>query len=910
MPIRRSWTLGQLLALALALTTVAGRAAAAPTAKLEARHVELFKANCFACHCSEKQEGGVRLDDLPLEISSVAAAERWQKVLNVLNSGEMPPEDEPQPDPQVKLEFLADLSQQMVVARKALADQGGRITMRRLSRREYTNTIQDLLGVEPDVSLLPADGGAEGAVFDTVGSGLFMSGDQVEQYLAAGRRALEDHVVLRANTPGSNVPENRRQSPLTIRFEAEAHPFWNQTLAMQRWAAAIAAEAAKPEYDDLELAVKIREAIRGRQELPYGKELDKAWSSVPKLCSEWETLGKGPTAEEFGFKRPFRDEERYFYGWAKPWNDLLSLPATDRGIYLLLSHPYARVTVPAANPNGQKNAKFPSEPYTLAPGRYLLRIQAGATAVASRSRRFLQVGRTYRPSIDLADEETVLSTHDVVGTVDHPQCIDVPLWIAPGTSTPHLKFWFQERMHDARVPADWTHKADQRPAIWVDWYEFEGPLADPTVEDAVFANTAGLPETEHARAVVERFATRAFRGQSPSKPLLDGLLAVYDQSRRLGEDFETAILEPLSMVLAAPGFLYLAEPSTDTRPRPLTDLELASRLAYCIWAGPPDDALLAVAQAGRLKDRAELDRQVARLLADPRANRGVEGFLFQWLSLHRLDLFTFDWRRNPTFDVKTRAAARQEVYETYADMLRNGRPLGELLKSDSVVINGMLASHYGIDGVTGDGFRRVNLPAGSPRGGLLGMAAIMAMGSNGSVTSPVERGAWVLRKLLADPPPPAPPNVPQISPADMARLKPRERLLAHQQAPQCAACHRKIDPIGFGLENFDVTGVWREGDSLRPDDTRVPTWPIDASGGLHGGPSFRDYFELRDIIAGHERDFARSHTEALVQYALGRPVGFSDGDFVTGIVAEAAKRNFATDAFVHALVHSPQFQSK
>ena len=209
------------------------------------------------------------------------------------------------------------------------------------------------------------------------------------------------------------------------------------------------------------------------------------------------------------------------------------------------------------------------------------------------------------------------------------------------------------------------------------------------------------------------------------------------------------------------------------------------------------------------------------------------------------------------FDESTRSASGEEVYHSFVHLLRSSEQgrLGKLLKSDYIFINGLLATCYGIDGVAGDEFRKVKLPADSPRGGLLGMAAIHTMGSDGVVSSPVERGAWVLRHLLNDPPPPAPPNVPQISRLEGQILTTRERLLAHQEEAQCASCHRKIDPIGFGLENWGAAGKWRTEDSYRlrnkkgQPSGKAKTWTMDASGAFHKDPAFADYHELRDLIA-------------------------------------------------------------
>ena len=190
------------------------------------------------------------------------------------------------------------------------------------------------------------------------------------------------------------------------------------------------------------------------------------------------------------------------------------------------------------------------------------------------------------------------------------------------------------------------------------------------------------------------------------------------------------------------------------------------------------------------------------------------------------------------------------------------------------------------------------------------MAAILAMGSNGRDTSPVERGAWILRKLLHEPPPPAPPNVPQLNRLEDKLLSTRERLAAHQEQPQCAQCHRKIDPIGFGLENFDATGKWRTTETYEKRGVGRKTWPISPAGAFHKGSSFKDYFELRDQIAAHPEKFGRGFTEALVEYGLGRPFGFLDEPLATAILTEAQAKDYQMAAFLRALVRSETFQTK
>ena len=262
-------------------------------------------------------------------------------------------------------------------------------------------------------------------------------------------------------------------------------------------------------------------------------------------------------------------------------------------------------------------------------------------------------------------------------------------------------------------------------------------------------------------------------------------------------------------------------------------------------------------------------------------------------------------------------AAKDEVYETIEHLLRHKASLRDLLKADYAVVNSLLAGYYGIPGVHGDAFQKTALPKESPRGGLLGMAAVHLMGGNGERTSPVERGAWVLRKVLHDPPPPAPANVPAITRLAGKVLTTHERLLAHQEDPQCLSCHRKIDPIGLGLENFDAAGQWRTEDSYqaldargRPDPKLKKTWAIEASASFYKGPAFKDYFGMRDIVASKSGAFARGFSEALIEYALGRPLGFRDEPLIAEMLRRAGAQDLAMREFIHALVSSREFHTK
>ncbi|MCB1065394.1 MAG: DUF1592 domain-containing protein [Verrucomicrobiae bacterium] len=838
-------------------------AQATPEAILPEKHFSLLEKNCLDCHDAATEKGKVNLEDLPFEIATIEQAELWQKVLNSMNSGEMPPEDKPQPDGAVKADFLEDLSRTMVEARRILSDSGGKITMRRLNRREYKNTIRDLLGVEIDVRDLPSDVGA--GTFDTVGSSLFMSSDQIEQYLILGRKAIDEAFARQISSETNEVTQTWKQ-----RREVEEHA-----------------------------NAKVGGTYNG---------YFKGGNDAAKAMLETGKAQKGIADEQEA-----RFRIRAFAENGPSFRRYLEHPLTQTGAFLTIANVNKEeiIDLPPEQPSGWRKTKHVVE--TLPPGDYVLRFRIGAVAGTEKERHFVELGS--RLGAEQA-EFALMDTFQVSGSTDTPQIIEVPVSLSADGPR---KFVLREK-RDTQLDNE-RYKAARKetgmgpmPALWIDWVEWEGPIhheaGSSTVEPILFSHTTGASEKEHAHAVLKRFATRAFRGAKPDADYLEKLSAIYQSRRKAGDSFEVALRDPLSAILASPGFLYLSEPGEEGQPRDLTGQELATRLSYFLWSAPPDRELLDLAESGELLKPDALAKQVDRLLADERSREFVTGFVHQWLGMDRLDFFQFDTKLHHDFDESAKAAARSEVYESFALLLRDNGSLGCLLKSDYVVINGLLATYYGLDGVSGDEFRKVSLPADSPRGGLLGMAAILAMGSNGVETSPVERGAWVLRKLLHDPPPPAPKNVPQISRLAGEILTTRERFAAHMEEAQCAQCHRKIDPIGFGLENFNAAGKWRTTDHYEKKGVGKKEWEIDPAGAFHNGPAFEDFFELRDLVAARQEDFAQGMTESLIEYALGRPYGFTDADLADEVVAHAGAKDFAVREFILALVESRTFRRK
>ncbi len=372
-----------------------------------------------------------------------------------------------------------------------------------------------------------------------------------------------------------------------------------------------------------------------------------------------------------------------------------------------------------------------------------------------------------------------------------------------------------------------------------------------------------LSPHEAARRIVARFAERAFR-----RPVEDGeverLLTVFERARRRGDSFETALKLPLKAVLISPHFLFLIEPEAETDGvHELPDYPLASRLSYFLWASMPDDELLRLAAERKLRDGGFLREQVRRMLRDPRSRGLAENFTSQWLGLGALgETVRPDPQRFPEFDEALADALRQEPVYFFDHLLREGRSLLELLDADYTFANERLARHYGIDGVRGPALRRVPLPDRN-RGGVLGMAGVLTVTSFPLRTSPVLRGKWVLEDLLGSRVPPPPPNAGELPKDDRNAqgLSFRKQLELHRSRSECASCHQRMDPLGFGLENFDPIGRFR---------TEQAGQPIDAVGELPSGEKFNGPRELRAVLLKQKTEFLRNLSRKMLGYALGR----------------------------------------
>ena len=435
--------------------------------------------------------------------------------------------------------------------------------------------------------------------------------------------------------------------------------------------------------------------------------------------------------------------------------------------------------------------------------------------------------------------------------------------------------------------------------------DVEGPIYDVWPSPAFvrcFPDRRTDGDVKDMRRIVRNFGAKIYR-----RPITDDdlppLEEVYAVQRDAGADHLAAMREVFKRMLISPSFIYLVEESLDDAKKAINDYELASRLSYFLWSSPPDDALYAAAAAGKLRDPRELDAQVVRMLADPQSQALVDNLSGQWLAQRKIDTFAVDKKQFPDWDESLRSAMLEETRAFFDEILRHNRSTLEFLDSDWTMLNERLARHYGIPGVEGSAFRRVTLPPGSRRGGLITQASMMKILSDGIDSKPITRATWILENLLGDPPPPPPPNIDATGIALKSGDKPttlRERLENHRKIPACYSCHRKIDAIGFGLENYDAIGGWR--------DTDPNGLPIDAAGSLPGGGNFSGPQELKRSLLDRQDDFCRCLTEKFLTYALGRRLEYSDREAVAAIAHNMPQHGYTMSGLIQDIVRSPLFR--
>ena len=467
---------------------------------------------------------------------------------------------------------------------------------------------------------------------------------------------------------------------------------------------------------------------------------------------------------------------------------------------------------------------------------------------------------------------------------------------------------------------EWSPKTpDEMPFSYfenVTW-EITGPFPEtpPQAKELL----GDYPKDGDAAKVFARFLPKAFR--RPARPgEVERYAAIVRKQRDAGADPVEALKVGLSAVLCSPHFLYLVESPPDGTPTgsyTLTGHELAARLSYFLWSGPPDEPLAAAAAAGKLTDPAELDRQVSRMLADPRVAALTDRFAPQWLGLAKLASAMPEPKLFPKYDEDLRDACRAETLAVFREIVAADRPVTEFLDARWTFLNEKLAAHYGLPPVPGRLLRKVELPD-NRRGGLMTQAAVLTLTSEATRTAPVVRGAFVLDKLFRRPPPPPPPGIAGLIPDASQAKSVREHLAIHRADPLCAGCHAKFDGYGLALENYDATGAWRDRETAhddpskgvkRPDEYKPPVYPIDAKADV-GGVPIDGVAGLKAHLLARKDEFARGLAENLLVYALGRGLTAADRADVEAVVQAIAADGYKMQTLLKAAVRSKAFRTR
>ena len=859
----------------LSCCALAPQAATVPTA--------FFTKHCNECHDAATKKGNLDLTSLKPDFADAENFARWVKVHDRIASGEMPPKKKARPPAADSAAVVKSLRESFLVAEQAKLAGSGRTGLRRLTRAEYENTIRDLFDM-PGIALqgnLPADGSAHG--FDKNSDALDISHVNLAKYVEAAEHTLE---LATATRPEAPTVQKRRISLMNAGGFVTHVVMNGDGVLLKNKQPDPHFPPAGP-YDHLDQGAHERLGIFTTN------------SSTGLFRHEDESLSPYFIEHVTIYPGRYRVRTSLF---AFQWDKGKVLPA--RGTEA------ARLSVVQLTGDG-RGGQHPS---------YVL-------------------GYFDAPSLESKE-------HELVTWLNHNEIIGFNV----ASLAPVANYSRKGRA-----------MAFTGPGIACDWLDIEGPLHDvwppvahrvlfgdlPLVEFDVKANPGvtpparkkvrqigagknrpdpdkGLWTVQSTNAPVDAdrllasFLPKAFR-----RPVESGVrkdyVAKVEERLKAGDSFETAMRWAYRAALCSPDFLYLVEPVAK-----LDDFALASRLSYFLWNSTPDARLAELASSGKLRTPATLRAEVERLLKDAKSQRFVEDFLGQWLKLRAIAANDADKKLYPEFSPYLQDSMVAETRAYFRELLERNLDATHLVRSDFVMVNEKLAKHYGIAGVTGAQIRRVPLPADCPRGGFLTQGAILKITANGTTTSPVPRGAFVMDRIFGQPPEPPPANVAAVEPDVRGATTIRELLDKHRNNASCASCHAKMDPPGFALESFDVIGGYRTRYRSIGEGEPAPRGgidpfigisfklgpPVDASGALPDERKFADVREFQALAAANSTLLLKNLAQQLAIYATGREIAFSDRDAIAALVSSTQKQGGGVRTLIHELTQSQLFQTR
>ncbi len=787
-----------------------------------------IQKHCARCHGPEKEKGDLRFDKLSRDFKLGADTHHWAEAMENVNSGEMPPKKDKEPKPtQAEIAaFVASLDGALKEGRASRMAARPSVTHYRLSRKEYQNTVYDLLGARYNPAVpggLNEDSLWHG--FERIGSMLSLSPSHVDRYYRAADTVLDRSFPTKSSE-----------------------------------------------------ARKVRKTA---EEMGYG---DKN-----SMKSIQESL------DRFGIKRPLR--------------------------YLL----YPGRVPTALSPQwfGKTGPEHS--------GLYRMRIQASGIRPLGGQPAHLSIGKeTGEETVsgliefDINAPEDSPKVYEFEVFLDMPSSLNFAVVATEGvdrragaafrnalTSGPAYIFTHssETRTLNANAPQMFDDKGHSIfSTVLVDWIEWEGPLetkAEKSRREGLMPPDNATPEV--VAQYLQRFAERAWRRPVQNHEL-EEYLKTYRSERTAGEKVAEAYRAALQGVLTSRNFIYLVEGEPKAREQ-LTDYELASRVSYFLWSSMPDDGLFTAAKGNTLKGEA-LKKEIDRMLADPRASRFVDDFSRQWLQLNRVGMFPPDKKLFPNYDPWLETSMRGEVVEYFREMFVKNQPVEGFIHSDWTMANSRLCDFYGLPEPKTEGFQRVSLKPEDHRGGLLTMGAVLGLTSDGTRHRPIHRGVWLSDAILGKTPPSPPANVPAIEPSTAQNPKAslRDKLAVHSKNPNCAACHAKIDPLGFAWDNYDAIGQWRTVEKVPAGLGADPA--INPAGTMPDGRAFQDSNAFKQLLIADRDAVARAFIEHLCTYALRRVLTFDDREDIKAIAAEAKKNDYRIKDIVKAVATSELLQKR
>ena len=733
--------------------------------------------HCLECHDSDESEGGIDLEPFLTAEDVLRDRGPWEKVMKQLRAGAMPPDGKMRPPAKEQAHIINWLDRALVYIDTSKPADPGKVTVRRLNRTEYNNTIRDMFGLHMDLATsFPDDDVGYG--FDNIGDVLSVSPLRMEQYLQA------------AQTVTAN-----------LFYRPDELPLDNHSLAVF--------------YDRNERWRFRNFSDRGIELVPGA---DLSYPFVFPVAGEYEVV---------------------FRAWGDP------------------------------KPNekdGSTNEKWLEED-----GKDFQRDPCAKPPVAAR--------------ILLDDREVAfIEVDEGTPTYAKQMYFRTRFTAKPGRQTLHFLHAFPTHIPESERKVHWG-KALSAPRIGIRDIRLQGPVSKGKIHRTPLHQALLQATPENYADVLNQLMRTAFR-RPPTSSELDRMNSFFQARLASGADFSQALEFAVQAILVSPHFLMRLEDLSDSAStvHPVGAHALASRLSYFLWNSLPDRKLMHLADEGKLVDTEVLGREVFRMLDDPKSVAFEQNFFGQWLELRKLVDLRLNPELFPKFSSALKADLQEETLRFAGEIVRENRPALELLTAQSTHLNGNLAKLYGISGFEKDDpFRRVSLE-GQPRQGILTQGSILMLTSYPDRTSPTRRGNWILSNILGDEPPPPPANVPELEANEAVdqNLSLRERLVQHRVNPSCVSCHETMDSIGFGFENFDAIGQWRDKDGDQP---------IDSAGGLPTGERFANAQELIGILSQREEEFVRHLVSKLLTYALGRGVEYYDRPAIDQILANTAAQD-------------------